>query len=133
MRKYQIILKESCLGWWVEGQTFQSESDVLAIYDQQVQQTSLELGREPTYNGPGPWRGHEGSPPSRAFHSQFDKAIRFAVWHPETDREAALYLTATDADTWWELTRVTLEKPPGPAPGFLKWLLRRNVFRSLRT
>ena len=52
-----MIPKESCLGYWVEGQTFQSESEVVAIYDQQVQQISLELGIEPTFNGPGPWRG----------------------------------------------------------------------------
>jgi hypothetical protein len=132
-----MIPNETLIGFWIEGRSFQCESEVLSIFEQQVQQTSLELGIEPAYNGFGPWRGYEGPPPARAIHSRYDKAIRFAVWYPETDRELALYLTATDADTWLELTRVTLETPPEPAPEsakrFLNWLSRTNIFRRFQT
>lgn len=107
---------QETLGYWIEGHSFQTEDEVVRIFDRHVREMSATLG-DPEYVGVGPHRGYDGSPPSEAISADYAKAIRFAVWRWSTKQETALYLTASDADTWLTLTRISADgsnqKPDG--------------------
>ncbi|GEM_PF-3716017 len=99
--------KEETLGFWVEGDSFRHIDEVMAIFQNHLQAISEKLGIQPSYDEPGPWRGYTGEPPSVAVCTDYAKAIRFAIWHGGTSQESGLFLTASDADTWLTLVRVT--------------------------